>query len=91
MSKSERAKLEREGYIIGIDEPAPALITINTIVAGLGATAGLNLSLSLTGKVQPVDQIYDASSALLIENASPTSSASDCIAGLTSGLPSTPS
>lgn len=61
MSKSERAKLEREGYIIGVDEPAPAIISINTVVSGLGVTAGLNLFVSLTGKPQPIDQIYDAS------------------------------
>jgi len=61
MSKSERVELEREGYIIGIDEPAPAIVSINTVVSGLGATAGLNLFVSLTGKPQAVDQIYDAS------------------------------
>jgi hypothetical protein len=62
MSRAERAKLQQEGYIIGIDEPAPAVVTINTVVAGLGATSCLNLFVSLTGKQQPLDQIYDASS-----------------------------
>jgi molybdopterin-synthase adenylyltransferase len=62
MPPDERAKLQREGYIMGIEEPAPAIVTINTVVAGLGATAGLNLFLSLTGKAQPADQIYDATS-----------------------------
>ncbi len=32
------------------------------MVAGLGATAVLNLFLGLTGAPQPMDQIYDASS-----------------------------
>lgn len=62
MSREERTTLQQEGYIIGIDEPAPAVVTINTVVAGLGATAGLNVFVSLTGKPQPLDQIYDATS-----------------------------
>jgi molybdopterin/thiamine biosynthesis adenylyltransferase len=62
MSQVERSKLEKEGYIMGIDEPAPAVVSINTVVAGLGVTAGINLFVALTGKSQPVDQIYDASS-----------------------------
>jgi hypothetical protein len=62
MPSAERAKLEREGYIMGIDEPTPAVVTINTVVAGLGATAGINLFVGLTGQPQPVDQIYDATS-----------------------------
>jgi hypothetical protein len=62
MSASERLTLQREGYIMGIDEPAPAVVTINSVVAGLGATAGLNLFVGLTGAPQPVDQIYDATS-----------------------------
>src|SRR5207302_2312110 len=48
--------------VMGIEEPAPAVVTINTVVAGLGATAGLNLFVSLTGKPQPVDELYDATS-----------------------------
>jgi len=59
---SERHALEREGYIIGIDDPAPAIISINAVVAGLGVTAGLNLYVGLTGGVQPLGQIYDAAS-----------------------------
>jgi molybdopterin-synthase adenylyltransferase len=62
MSREERIVLQREGYVMGIDEPAPAVVTINTVVAGLGATASLNLFVALTGGIQPVDQIYDAQS-----------------------------
>jgi molybdopterin-synthase adenylyltransferase len=62
MSKEERTRLYREGYVMGIDEPVPAVVSINTVVGGLGATAGLNLFVSLTGGAQPVDQIYDARS-----------------------------
>lgn len=60
MNKLDRQKLEKEGYVMGIDEPAPAVVSINTVVAGLGATAGLNLFIGLTGGIQPLDQIYDA-------------------------------
>ncbi len=45
---------------MGIDEPAPAVISINTVVAGLGVTAGLNLFVGLTGGEQPLGQIFDA-------------------------------
>lgn len=61
LPKHEREALYREGYIMGIDEPAPAVVSLNTVVAGLGATAGLNLFVGLTGADQPVEQIYDAS------------------------------
>lgn len=60
MTQSEREALVREGYVMGIDEPAPAVVSINTVVAGLGVTAGINLFVGLTGGVQPMDQIYDA-------------------------------
>jgi hypothetical protein len=56
----ERRQLEREGYILGVDEPAPAIVSLNTVVAGLGVTAGLNLFVELTGGEQPLDQLYDA-------------------------------
>ncbi len=39
---------------------APAVVTLNTVVAGLAATAFLNLFTTLTGGVQPAAQIYDA-------------------------------
>lgn len=62
MPREERNALQREGYVMGIDEPAPAVISLNTVIAGLGVTAGLNLFIGLTGGVQPADQIYDARS-----------------------------
>ena len=62
MSIEERGRLAQEGYVMGIDEPAPAVVSINTTVAGLGVTSGLNLFVGLTGGVQPLDQIYDARS-----------------------------
>jgi molybdopterin-synthase adenylyltransferase len=62
MPQEDRAKLEREGYVMGIDDPAPAVVSLNTVVAGLGATAGINLFVGLTGKPQPASQMYDATS-----------------------------
>lgn len=57
---SERAALRREGYVMGIDDPAPAVVTLNGVVASLGATAAMNLFVNLTGAFQPPNQLYDA-------------------------------
>lgn len=62
MSAHERKGLQREGYVMGIDEPVPAVISLNTVIAGLGVTAALNLFVGLTGDQQPLGQIYDARS-----------------------------
>jgi molybdopterin-synthase adenylyltransferase len=62
---AEREALVREGYIIGIDDPAPAVVTLNCAIAGLGATAALNLFVNLTGSFQPVNQLYDAASGIV--------------------------
>ena len=59
---NERAKLEEEGYIMGVTEPAPAVISLNATIAGLGVTGFLNLFTNLTGGLQPAGQIYDATS-----------------------------
>ncbi len=58
----ERGRLAREGYVMGVADPAPSVIALNTVVAGLGATAFLNLFTALTGGPQPGGQIYDATS-----------------------------
>ena len=47
---------------MGIDEPAPAVISLNTAIAGLGVTAALNMYVNLTGGLQPLSQLYDATS-----------------------------
>jgi molybdopterin/thiamine biosynthesis adenylyltransferase len=62
LPSAERAALVREGYVIGIDEPVPAVVTLNCAIAGLGATAALNLFTNLTGNFQPPGQLYDATS-----------------------------
>lgn len=61
----ERESLAREGYVLGIDAPAPGLVSMNITVAGLGATAALNLFVGLTGGQQPVDQLYDATTGVV--------------------------
>jgi hypothetical protein len=60
LSEWERAELVKEGYVMGIDDPAPAVISINTVVAGLGVTGALNMVVGLTGGPTFAGQIYDA-------------------------------
>jgi len=62
---AEAEALAREGYIIGIGGPAPAVVTLNCTIAGLGATAALNLFVNLTGSLQPQSQLYDAASGIV--------------------------
>jgi len=65
LPSAERKALAREGYVMGIDEPAPAVVTLNCAIAGLGATAALNLFVNLTGGFQPVSQLYDAAAGIV--------------------------
>jgi molybdopterin/thiamine biosynthesis adenylyltransferase len=58
----ERARLAKEGYVMGAEDAAPSVISINTVIAGLAGTAFLNLFTGLTGGIQPATQIYDATS-----------------------------
>lgn len=60
MRDEERVELAKEGYVMGLDDPAPAVISINTVVAGLGVTSGLNMLVGLTGGPTFPGQIYDA-------------------------------
>ena len=60
LPEKERNDLAREGYVMGIEEPAPAVISLNTAIAGLGVTAALNIFVNLTGGPQPSSQLYDA-------------------------------
>jgi hypothetical protein len=61
----ERQSLEREGYVMGIDEPVPAVVSLNTTIAGLAVTAAFNLFLNFTGGLQPLDQLYDATDGII--------------------------
>lgn len=60
MPVTERASLAREGYIAGADEPAPAVISLNTTVASMAVTAALSLFVNLTGGAPPAGLRYDA-------------------------------
>jgi hypothetical protein len=60
MPEGERAKLAGEGYVQGVAEPVPAVISMNTTVASLAVTAAMNLFVGLTGGTSPTTQIYDA-------------------------------
>ncbi len=62
LPKDEREKLAEEGYVMGVSDPVPAVISLNATVASLGATAFLNLFTNLTGGLQPAGQVYDATS-----------------------------
>ncbi len=61
MDSHERDKLEREGYIEGVDEVAPAVISLNSTVASLSLTMLIG-ALTPFGKVpqDSPEQIYDA-------------------------------
>jgi hypothetical protein len=65
LPQAEREGLAREGYVMGIDEPAAAVVTLNCTIAGLGATAALNLFVNLTGNFQPSSQLYDATAGVV--------------------------
>src|SRR6266403_4112540 len=62
---TERQALAREGYVMGVDDPAPAVISLNATIAGLAVTSALNLFLNFTGGIQPVDQLYDATEGVV--------------------------
>jgi len=59
---AERTALDAEGYIQGLNDPAPAVISLNTTVASLAVTAGIGSFVNLVGTPPAVDQIYDATS-----------------------------
>ena len=46
----ERAQLQREGYVTGLDAPNPSVISLNTVVSGLAVTAFLNLVTGFEGE-----------------------------------------
>ncbi len=50
LPREMRKGLEREGYVEGLDEPAPAVISINTTVSGLAVTLFLQLLTDFMGE-----------------------------------------
>jgi len=63
LPEAERAELEKEGYVQGIQAHVPAVISLNATIAGLAVTAGLGLIVNLVGDVPPLGQIYDATTS----------------------------
>jgi molybdopterin/thiamine biosynthesis adenylyltransferase len=61
----ERETLVREGYVMGVDQPVPSVVSLNCVIAGLGSTGALNLFVNLTGNTQPASQLYDATSGIV--------------------------
>jgi molybdopterin/thiamine biosynthesis adenylyltransferase len=60
LPSGERDALVREGYIQGIADPEPAVISLNTTIAGIAVSAGMGLFANLVGAPPPLDQVYDA-------------------------------
>jgi molybdopterin-synthase adenylyltransferase len=69
LPRQEREALQKEGYVMGIDEAAPAIVSLNAVVAGLGVTGGINLFVNLTGAAQPLAQHYDATTGTVFASA----------------------
>jgi molybdopterin/thiamine biosynthesis adenylyltransferase len=61
----EREKLAREGYVQGAPDPAPAVISLNSTIAGMAVTAGLSMFVNLSGAPPAIDQIFDATRGVL--------------------------
>lgn len=60
MPVTERKQLALEGYVEGLDDPEPSVISLNTTVAGLAVTAGVSLFTALLGGRSPLQLRYDA-------------------------------
>jgi hypothetical protein len=63
MPRAERQKLIAEGYVLGSDEPAPSVISLNTTIASMAVTAALSLFVNLTGAAPPSGIRYDATTS----------------------------
>jgi molybdopterin-synthase adenylyltransferase len=55
----ERANLARDGYVQGIDDPEPAVISLNTMVAATAVTVAIGMYTNLVGAPPAVNQIID--------------------------------
>jgi hypothetical protein len=49
LSKGEYARLRKEGYVAGLDEQAPSVISLNTFIASLAVTKLLDVLTGLGG------------------------------------------
>jgi molybdopterin/thiamine biosynthesis adenylyltransferase len=60
LPRSARSQLEREGYVEGLDTPAPSVISLNTVVAGLAVTQFLQLLTDFMGAPGEIERMrYD--------------------------------
>ncbi len=50
LPESERKQLQGEGYLLGINEPAPSVVTLTTTVSGLAGTLFLQLVTDFMGR-----------------------------------------
>jgi molybdopterin-synthase adenylyltransferase len=62
MPDQERRKLGAEGYVMGLDDPAPSVISLNTTIASMAVTAAISLFANLTGGEAQTSIRYDARS-----------------------------
>lgn len=60
---AEQRRLVQEGYVQGMDDPEPSVISLNTTIAGMAVTAGVSLFTSLLGFHPQVQVRYDATRA----------------------------
>lgn len=61
MPAQERQSLASEGYIQGVDDPEPSIISLNTSVAGMAVTTGVSIFTNLLGGPPPIQLRYDVS------------------------------
>jgi molybdopterin-synthase adenylyltransferase len=57
LPRSKRDDLEREGYVEGLDTPAPSVISLNTVVAGLAVTQFLQLLTDFMGAPGAIERL----------------------------------
>ena len=62
MPDHERQMLGAEGYVMGLDDPAPSVISLNTTIASMAVTAAISLFANLTGGEAQTSLRYDAKS-----------------------------
>ncbi len=68
MPRAEREALSKEGYVMGIDYPVPAVASLNAAIAGMGVTAAVNMFVNLTGEVSPMALHYDVTRGVVFSS-----------------------
>lgn len=65
MPAAERNELAREGYVQGLSDPEPAIVSLNSTVAGMAVTSGVSMFTSLLGGHSPRQLRYDAARGMV--------------------------